>query len=77
MEHYSYDESLELLVGDLSFDNRTRSGEFTIASWHKRNRVHFAWFKRPELEVVLPNSYQKSSQYTDMFRKRELYKNDN
>ena len=68
------DETVKILVGDLSFCNENNSGEFTIASWPKRKRVHFAWHKLPGFELDLPEHYQKGSKYHSMYMEKDLYK---
>lgn len=63
-----------ILVGDLSFENNTGQGEFSIPNWTDKKRVHFAWHRLPGTQNSLPENYEKNSHYNDMYYQKELYK---
>lgn len=67
------DDNINILVGDLAFENESGCGEFTIQSWYDRKRIHFGWHRLPGTEDHLPNSYQKGSLYDKLYNERRLY----
>jgi mannosyltransferase OCH1-like enzyme len=68
-----YDD-VRILVGDLSYCNEKHKAEFTVVDNKERSRVHFAWHRLPGMENSLPNTYQKSSSYSVMYKEKKLYK---